>query len=49
MNPNLNPLTKLTRSSRSTEFKDMLTWSLFQMITKAVLISMRIVISYKMK
>ena len=49
MNPNLNPLIKLTRSSRSTEFKNILTWSLSQMITKADLISMRVVISYKMK
>ena len=33
---NLNPLTKFTSSSRSTEFKDILQWNIFQMIMKTV-------------
>ena len=45
INSNLNPLTKFTRSSRSTEFKDILPWIFSQMIMKTVPISMRIVIS----
>ena len=43
------PTKKFTRSNRSTEFKDILPWNISQMITKAVLIIMRIVISYAMK
>ena len=46
---NLNPLTKFTSSSRSTEFKDILPWNISQMIMKTIPISTRIVISYAMK
>ena len=45
---NLNTLIKFN-SSRSTEFKDILTWNISQMIMKTVPISKRIVISYAMK
>ena len=37
---NLQPLTKFTSSSRSTEFKDILQWNIPQMITKTVTISL---------
>ena len=46
---NPNPVTKLTSSSRSTEFSDKLPWNVSQMIMKTVPISTRIVISYAMK
>ena len=49
INSNLNPLTKFTTSSRSTEFKDILPWNVSQMITKTIPIRTRIVISYAMK
>ena len=49
INCKLNPLKKFTNSSRSTEFKDILSWNISQMIAKTVPISRRIVISYKMK
>ena len=49
INSNLNPLTKFTRSRRSTEFKDILPWNISQMIMKTVSISTRIVISYAVK
>ena len=49
INSNLNPLTKFTSSSRSTKFKDILPWNISQVITKAIPISTRIVISYAMK
>ena len=49
INSNLNPLTKFTSSSRSTEFKDILPWNISQMITKTIPISTRIVIIYAMK
>ena len=49
INSNLNPLTKFTSSSRSTEFKDILRWNISQMITKTIPISTRIVISYAIK
>ena len=49
INSNLNPLTKFTSSSRSTEFKDILPWNISQMITKTIPISTRIVINYAMK
>ena len=49
INSNLSPLTKLTISSRSTEFKDILPQKISQMIMKIVPISMRIVISNVMK
>ena len=44
INSKVNPLTKFT-SSRSTEFKDILPWNISEMITKAVPISTRIVLS----
>ena len=43
VNSNLNPHTKFTSSSRSTEFKDILPWNISQMITKTIPISTRIV------
>ena len=46
---NLIPLTKFTSSSRSTEFKDIFSWIISQMITKTNPISTRIVISYVVK
>ena len=46
---NLKPLTKLTNSSRSTEFKDIIPWRISQKITNTVLISMRIVLSFAIK
>ena len=50
VNVDLNPLTKFTsRSSRKTEFKDILPWNISQMIMKTIPISTRIVISYAMK
>ena len=45
----LNPLIKFTSSSKNTEFKDILSWNISQMIMKTIPISMRIVISYAMK
>ena len=49
INSNLNLLRKLTGSSRSTEFIDILPWSISQVITKAVPISTRIFISHALK
>ena len=49
INSNLNPLTKFTSSNRSTEFKDILSWNISQMITKTIPISMKRVMSYAMK
>ena len=49
INSNLNPLTKFTSSSRSTEFKDILPCIISQMIMKTIPVSMRIVISNVMK
>ena len=49
INSNLNPLTKFTSSSRSTESKDILPWNISQMIMETVPINTRIVISYVMK
>ena len=49
INSNLNPLTKFTSSSRSTEFKDIVLWNISQMITKTVPISTTAVMSYVMK
>ena len=46
---NLNPLTKFTNSSRSMEFKDILSWNISQMMMKTIPIRTRIVISYTMK
>ena len=45
INSNQNPLTKFTSSSRSTKFKDVLSWNISQMITKTIPISTRTVIS----
>ena len=49
INSNLNPLKKFISSSRSTDFKDMLSRNIFQMITKTNWINTRIVISYEIK
>ena len=46
---NLNPFTKFTSRSSSTEFKDIPTWNISQMITKTVPINTRKVMSYSMK
>ena len=43
INSNMNQLTKFTSSSRSTDFKNILTWNISQIITKTVPISTRIV------
>ena len=48
-NSNLDPLTKLTSSSRSTEFKDIFWWKISQMITNTIPINTRIVITNAMK
>ena len=48
INANVNPLTKLTSSSKSTEFIDIIPWNISQMITKTIPISTRIVISSAM-
>ena len=44
---NLNPHKTITSSSRSTEFKDILPWSISQMITKTIRISTGIVITMR--
>ena len=49
INSNLNPQTKFTSSSRSSQFKDILLWNISQIIMKTILISTRIVISYSVK
>ena len=49
INSNLNPTTKFTSSSGSTESKNFFPWNISQMITKTVPISTRIVINYVMK
>ena len=49
INPNPNPLTKVTSSSRSTKLKDVFPWNFSQIITKTINISKRIIISYIMK
>ena len=43
INSALNPLTKFSSSSRSTEFKDILLWSISQMIMKTVSVNIRTV------
>ena len=48
-NSNLNPLTKFTGSSRSTEFTDSLSWNIPKMIMKTIPIITRIVIRYVME
>ena len=45
----LNPLTKFTTTSRSTEFKDILPWKISQIITKTIPISALLVTCYTMK
>ena len=49
INSNLNPLTKFTSSSTSTEFKNIFLWNIPQMIMRTVLFSTRIVMSYATK
>ena len=49
INSNMNLLKKFNISGRITEFKDILSWTISQMITTTIPISMRIVISYAMK
>ena len=44
INFNLNALTKVTSSSRSTEFKGIIPWNISQMITKTVPISTSILL-----
>ena len=46
INSNLDPIAKVTRSSKNTEFKDTLPWNIPQMI---LLTSTRIIVSYAMK
>ena len=46
---NKNSLTKFINSSRSTETENILPWNISQLITKTILITTRIVISYAMK
>ena len=46
---NLNPLTKFTSSSKSTKFKDILPWNIYQMITKTIPTRKRIVRNYVIK
>ena len=48
INSNLKPPTKLTSSSRNTEFKDILPWNISQMITKTILTFKRIATGYVM-
>ena len=49
INSNLNPLTKLNSSSRSTEFKDIPPWKISEIVTKTIPMSTKIVISSAMK
>ena len=49
INSDLNPLKKFTSSSRSDEFKDILTWNISEMITKIIPISKKIVTSHSTK
>ena len=49
INSSLNPLRKFSRSSRSTDFKDILPWKIPQMITKTIPISTRVLIKHAMK
>ena len=39
INSNLNPLTKFTNTSKSTEFRDILSWNICQMIMKTIPVS----------
>ena len=49
INSNLNSLIKFTSSSRSNKLNNIFPWNIYQMITKTVQISKRIVISYAVK
>ena len=49
INSNLNPLTKFPSRSRSSWFKYIFPWNIYQTIMKTIPISTRIVISYAMK
>ena len=49
INFNLDPLAKVRSSSRDTKFRDICPWNIYQIITKTVLISTRIVIRSVMK
>ena len=49
INGNLTPLIKFGRSIKSTEIKDILQWTICQIITKSILISMETIKSYGMK
>ena len=49
INSNLNPLKKFTSSSRSTDFKDILSWNISQKIKKTIPIRTGIAIGYTMK
>ena len=49
INSSLNPLTKFTSSSRTTEFKDILSWNISEMIVNTIPISTRIVIGHTVK
>ena len=49
INSNQNPLTGFTSSRRGTVFKNIFPWNISQMITKTILISTRIVVSYAIK
>ena len=48
-NSNLNPLIKFTSSNRNTEFENILPWNISQMVTKTILITTKIVLSYAIK
>ena len=49
INPHLDPIIKFHNSSRSNKFKDILPWTISQMIIKTVPISTRIAIRHVMK
>ena len=49
INPHLDTLIKFHNSSRSNKFKDILPWTISQMIIKTVPISTRIAIRHVMK
>ena len=49
INSNLNPLTKFMKSSRSTDFKNIVSRNISQMITKTFSTSIKIVVSCAMK
>ena len=49
VNSNLELIAKFSSSNKSTGFKDIFSWNISQVITKAVPISTRIVISCTMK